>query len=69
MSEVELPRFPNECALVAPENWVPSCNFEPRKNDGTIDLLLLHYTATVSTAHALELLIKLISRISKPDNH
>ena len=56
MSEVELPRFPNECALVAPEDWLPSCNFEPRNNDGTIDLLLLHYTATSTTEHALELL-------------
>ena len=56
MSENILPAFPAECPLVSSEDWIPSCNFEPRKNDGTIDMLLMHYTATPTTATALELL-------------
>ncbi|GJM03977.1 MAG: N-acetylmuramoyl-L-alanine amidase [Rhodomicrobium sp.] len=47
---------PQGSVLVGPGCWVPSCNFEPRKNDGKIDLLLLHYTATPTNDYALELL-------------
>ncbi len=48
--------MPDDTSLLDPENWVPSPNFGPRAEGSAIDMLLLHYTATPTTAYALELL-------------
>jgi len=53
LPEIEMP---NDTDLLKAECWVPSPNFEKRLNNRSVDLLLLHYTATPTNAYALELL-------------
>lgn len=55
---------PLDSDLVQPEDWIPSPNFEPRRGEGGVDMLLLHYTATPTTDYALELLTSASSGVS-----
>lgn len=48
--------MPSDTKLLRSECWVPSPNFEARRGQGKIDMLLMHYTATPTNAYALELL-------------
>jgi len=57
---------PNDTDLLKAECWVPSPNFEKRLNNRSVDMLLLHYTATPTNAYALELLT---SRVAKVSSH
>lgn len=47
---------PRDTPLLKEGCWVPSCNYEPRRDGRAVDLLLLHYTATPTNDYALELL-------------
>ncbi|MGI9381342.1 MAG: N-acetylmuramoyl-L-alanine amidase [Methyloligellaceae bacterium] len=44
--------------------FIPSPNFEPRKGEPGIDLLLLHYTATETSTEALQWLTNSESKVS-----
>lgn len=56
MSDKPTSPCPNDTALVGADGWVPSCNFEARRGERAVDMLLIHYTATPTNDYALQLL-------------